>query len=119
MDKEKFFKIAFFLYIIVLCFFLGWFGREIYNSMDEKNRINGLWLSGYANKSETLKRAYELEPYGSWVCTNIHREMTFEECVRVSRHECGHELFAKLMEKHNDSISDEFEQLLYEYGELE
>lgn len=50
---------------------------------------------------------------GDWVCVNVY-DMSYERCVEVAKHECGHELFAEVCEK-DDELCREAQKLLNNY----
>jgi hypothetical protein len=73
---------------------VGWFSHDVYNSMNDKRELKGLWFSNL-NYSSVSKQAYEMDNAGEWVCTNIVKSMTFKDIIETCTHEASHELFAR------------------------
>ena len=91
MDKID---IIFSIVAILFLLSLGWIGNIVYTEWNNVKQINGLWLSNF-NKTRAMEKAYEMDDSNQWICVNIDKTMNYQDCLDISAHECGHELFAK------------------------
>jgi hypothetical protein len=92
---EKFF-ISLIIFGAVLFMIMGWLGNDVYRHYSNKRVLNGLWI-GYGNYTNAKDIADKRDTLGMWVCVNV-KGMDYETCVETSKHECGHEIFAKMCE---------------------
>jgi hypothetical protein len=98
--------------LLVLCLIMaGWFGHGVWQFYNNQRIYDGFYFeSGPTEKIEIIKTVYNYEPSGEWICVNI-KGMTYREALRTCQHEAGHELFAEILEKYPEKVSDVFEVL--------
>lgn len=86
---------------------IGWFSHQIYYDYSESKeiykKVEGLRLAANITHRVALDIAQEYDGFGDWVCINS-LNMDYERCVEVASHECGHEIFAEILEKHPEKI---------------
>lgn len=70
--------------------------KVVNNVGTNQKNLDGLYLGNWLNE-DVKDYAKSRDPRGDWVCSNV-RGMTYERCVEVAAHECGHELFAEKCE---------------------
>lgn len=90
--------IGFIIFIIIMSFILGWSGNELFEIFSNEKTVDGLYISYAPNQSVAMEIAHGRDSKGDWVCTNV-KGMDYDECVRVSQHECAHEVFAEFCEQ--------------------
>ena len=93
---------------IISLFALGWFCNNLYKSISNERNINGLRFVDENSHTSALEIARQYEEYGDWVCINS-KGMSYNECVETAQHECGHEIFAEILEKHPEKIEQVME----------
>lgn len=74
---------------------IGWLAGDIYNDVNQKIQIRGLWFNNFQNYSDVQEYAYNQDHSGEWVCINVNKDLTFEDIVETCTHEASHELFAR------------------------
>jgi len=65
---------------------------------DNNKTFDGLWIPQNLTQIQVIDYVHDEVEAGPWVCINI-KGMSFNRCVEVAKHECGHNLFAQVCEK--------------------
>lgn len=91
-------------FLFIMVFALGWASNEVYESWTNERQIDGFFVENITKQTlNELKTTKDMR--GDWVCINS-RGMTFDECKETAQHECGHEIFAEIIEDHPEKIED-------------
>jgi len=101
----KKYEIIFGAMFIIVIFALGFASSQLYISYNTKNLYDGLRFVANNSQPIALETARQFDKYGDWVCINS-KGMNFERCVEVALHECSHEVFAEIIEKHPEKIEE-------------
>lgn len=104
-------EIYLFIPLIIFLFIFGWMSNTKYhektNPVEDVNKrvYNGLSFYTDRTRAQAIETAKKYENTGHWVCVNV-KGMPYDKCVEVSQHECGHEIFAEILEKHPEKINE-------------
>ena len=94
---------------VILIFFLGWYGHDVYRDWKNKRLYDGLII--FSEDEEDAKSiARSMDNFGDWVCINI-KGMEYETAIRICEHEVGHEIFAEMCEDNITKCFDEVDEI--------
>ena len=86
---------------------IGWAGSKIWEEIINHRDFDGLHTKTNSHDS-AIQIAQKYDSYGDWICINT-KGMSYKECVITAQHECGHEVFAEIIEKHPEKIESVME----------
>ena len=97
---DIFFSISF---VVILIFEAGYMTNTAVRYWGKWIQIQGFYVAEELNltRQRVIEIAYQKEPLGEWICTNIAGR-TPNEILATLKHEVGHEIFAEYCEKENN-----------------
>ena len=97
-------SVSFIIILGILLISIGWFSNDLYQDVKYRRDYDGLFLKA-REQENAIQITQQFDKLGDWVCINS-RGMNYDECVITSQHECGHEVFAEIIEKNPEKIKE-------------
>lgn len=90
--------------ISIILILIGVIGTLAFQQITNARTVNGLYFKLNDTQLNAVQVAKNIENTGKWICVNVNG-MNYKTMVETCQHEAGHEIFAEIVEKHPEKIS--------------